>query len=130
MLITAKQIWLRLILRILLVPVVAGISYEFIRLAGRSDNIVLNILSRPGMWIQRLTTKEPTEEMIQVAIVSVEAVLMGRAYVDAVNEAQGIRKSEFKDDESYDDDFASEEMSDSVDDSLLDHSENTEEESL
>ena len=130
MLITAKQMWLRLILRVLLVPVVAGISYEFIRLAGRSDNIVLNILSRPGMWIQRLTTKEPTEEMIQVAIVSVEAVLMGRAYVDAVNEAQGIRKSEFKDDESYDDDFASEKMSDSVDDSLLDHSENAEEESL
>lgn len=90
MFITAKQMWLRFVLRLVLVPVVAGISYEFIRLAGRNDNPILNALSKPGMWIQKLTTKEPEEEMIQVAIVSVEAVLYGQAYVDAVNEAQGI----------------------------------------
>ncbi len=54
------------------------------------SNAFFNILSKPGMWIQKLTTKEPEEEMIQVAIISVEAVLYGKTYVDAVNEAQGI----------------------------------------
>jgi uncharacterized protein YqhQ len=90
MLITAQQMWLRFVLRLLLIPVVAGISYEFIRLAGRSDNAIMNVLSKPGMWIQNLTTREPEEEMIQVAIVSVEAVLYGEDYVKAVNKAQGI----------------------------------------
>lgn len=90
MFITAEQMWLRFLLRLLLIPVIAGISYEFIRLAGRTDNPVMNVLSKPGMWIQKLTTKEPAEEMIQVAIISVEAVLYGKAYVDAVNQAQGI----------------------------------------
>ncbi|MGN0437680.1 MAG: DUF1385 domain-containing protein [Lachnospiraceae bacterium] len=121
MFITAEQMWLRFLLRVLLIPVVAGISYEFIRLAGKSENVIVNVLSRPGMWIQKLTTKEPTEEMIQVAIISVEAVLMGRAYADAVNEAQGILKSEFKDDESYDDDFFVEEQSDSLEESLIEY---------
>ena len=93
MFITADQMWLRFILRLLLIPVVAGISYEFIKLAGRTDNAVMNILSKPGMWIQRLTTKEPEEEMIQVAIISVESVLYGKPYVNAVNEAQGLGKA-------------------------------------
>lgn len=97
MFITAEQIWLRFLLRLLLIPVVAGISYEFIRAAGRHENAVLNILSRPGMWVQNLTTKEPKEEMIQVAIVSVEAVLYGESYVKAVNEAQGIGEEETED---------------------------------
>ena len=90
MFITAKQMWLRFLLRLVLIPVVAGISYEFIRLAGRSENPVVNALSKPGLWVQKLTTKEPEEEMIQVAIISVEAVLYGKPYVDAVIEAQGI----------------------------------------
>lgn len=128
MLITAEQMWLRFVLRVLLVPVVAGIAYEFIRLAGKSENPVVNILSRPGMWIQKITTKEPTEEMIQVAIISVEAVLKGRAYVDAVNEAQGILKSEFKDDESYDDDFSQGAVVGSVEDSLIEEHEKENEE--
>lgn len=93
MFITAKQMWLRFLLRLVLIPLVAGISYEFIRLAGRRENSVLDLLSKPGMWIQKLTTKEPDEEMIQVAIISVEAVLYGKPYVDAVNEAQGIHVS-------------------------------------
>ncbi|MBQ8085299.1 MAG: DUF1385 domain-containing protein [Lachnospiraceae bacterium] len=91
MFITAEQMWLRFLLRLLLVPVVAGISYEFIRAAGRSDSSFWNVLSRPGMWVQKLTTREPDEDMIQVAIVAVEAVLYGKAYADAVNEAQGIK---------------------------------------
>lgn len=64
----------KVILRILLIPVIAGISYEFIRLAGRTDNILVQILSLPGMLIQKLTTKEPKKDMIEVAIASVEAV--------------------------------------------------------
>ena len=72
---------LKLVLRLLLVPVIAGISYELIRLAGRCDNILIRILSAPGMWMQRLTTKEPDEEMVKVAIASVEAVFDWKAYL-------------------------------------------------
>ena len=72
---------LKLVLRILLVPVIAGISYEIIRLAGQSDNIIVRIISTPGLWLQRLTTKEPDEEMVKVAIASVEAVFDWKAYL-------------------------------------------------
>ena len=65
---------LRLVVRLLLIPVIAGVSYEFIRLAGRYDNWFVNLLSVPGLWMQKLTTKEPDDDMIEVAIASVEAV--------------------------------------------------------
>lgn len=65
---------LRLILRLLLIPVIAGVSYEFIRLAGRYDNWFVNMLSQPGLWMQRLTTKEPSDDMIEVGIAAVNAV--------------------------------------------------------
>lgn len=65
---------LQLVLRLLLIPVIAGVSYEFIRLAGRYDNWLVNALSQPGLWMQRLTTKEPEDDMIEVGIASVEAV--------------------------------------------------------
>ena len=55
-------------------PVIAGISYEFIRLAGKSENKFINLLSKPGLWMQKITTKEPTDDMIEVAIKAVEAV--------------------------------------------------------
>ena len=71
----------KVILRILLMPVVAGISYEIIRLAGRTDNVFIKILSAPGMWIQRMTTREPDESMAEVAIASVEAVFDWRKYL-------------------------------------------------
>ena len=71
----------KVILRILLMPVVAGISYEIIRLAGRTDNIFIKILSAPGMWIQRMTTREPDESMAEVAIASVEAVFDWKKYL-------------------------------------------------
>lgn len=64
----------RIISRVLLIPVISGVSYEFIRLAGSKDNVVLNILSKPGLMMQALTTKEPDDSMIEVAIKSVEAV--------------------------------------------------------
>ncbi len=72
---------LRVVLRIALVPVIAGISYEIIRLAGRSDNIFVKIISAPGMWLQKLTTKEPDREMAEVAIRSVEAVFDWKSYL-------------------------------------------------
>ena len=72
---------LKLILRLLLVPVIAGISYEIIRLAGQSDNIIVKIISTPGLWLQKLTTREPDEEMVKVAIASVEAVFDWKAYL-------------------------------------------------
>lgn len=68
-------------IRILLMPVVAGISYEIIRLAGRSDNILVRIISAPGMAIQRMTTKEPDESMAEVAIAAVEAVFDWKQYL-------------------------------------------------
>lgn len=74
---------LRLVVRILLIPVIAGISYEVIRLAGRSDNFLVNLFSRPGLWLQRLTTREPDESMVEVAIASVEAVFDWKAYLSS-----------------------------------------------
>ena len=71
----------KVILRILLMPVVAGISYEIIRLAGRTDNVFIKILSAPGMWIQRMTTREHDESMAEVAIASVEAVFDWKKYL-------------------------------------------------
>ena len=68
-----SYIW-RVVIRILLIPVISGISYEIIRLAGRTDFFLVRLISAPGLWLQRLTTKEPDEDMIQVAIKSVEAV--------------------------------------------------------
>lgn len=70
----------RIVIRILLIPVIAGIAYEIIRLAGRSDNILVRILSAPGMLLQRLTTREPDDDMIEVAIASVEAVFDWKQY--------------------------------------------------
>ena len=61
-------------------PVIAGVSYEIIRLAGSSENPVVNVLSKPGMWVQMMTTKEPDDSMIEVAIQAVEAVFDWRTY--------------------------------------------------
>lgn len=71
----------RVLLRVALIPVIAGISYEIIRLAGNSDTVLVRILSAPGMWLQKLTTKEPDESMAEVAIASVEAVFDWKAYL-------------------------------------------------
>ena len=82
MFISVENPAMRLGLRVLLVPVIAGISYEIIRLAGNnSNNILVRIISAPGMWLQTLTTKEPTEDMVEVAITSVEAVFDWKEYL-------------------------------------------------
>lgn len=81
MVIRVDGILLKAVSRIILIPVIAGVSYEFLRLAGRSDNAVVNLLSKPGMWMQNMTTKEPDDSMIEVAIAAVEAVFDWRSYL-------------------------------------------------
>ncbi len=77
---------LQLLLRLLLVPVIAGVSYEFIQLAGRTENPVVNILSKPGMWVQNMTTREPDDDMIEVGIASVEAVFDWKKFQEEMKE--------------------------------------------
>ena len=67
-------LWIRIVTRLLLLPVIAGLSYELLKWAGRSDNWVVKILSMPGLWLQKITTAEPDDEMLEVAITAVKAV--------------------------------------------------------
>ena len=78
-LIRPRTLALRVLSRILLVPIVAGISYEFIRFAGRSESRIVDIISRPGLWMQALTTREPDDDMLEVAMALVEAALTGES---------------------------------------------------
>lgn len=82
MVIRVDTVWLRVVSRIVLIPVIAGVSYEFLRFAGRHDSKLVNVLSRPGMWMQGLTTTEPDDSMIEVAIAAVETVFDWREYLD------------------------------------------------
>ena len=91
--IRVDTIWLRIVLRYLFLPLVAGVSYEFIRLAGNSDHPLVQIFSKPGLALQRLTTKEPDHSMIEVAIASVEGVFDWREYLE------NLHKGEQKEDE-------------------------------
>lgn len=75
-----SPLW-RVLFRLLLIPVIAGVSYEFIKFAGSSNSKVMAVLSRPGFWLQGLTTREPDDEMLEVAIKSVEAVFDWRAFL-------------------------------------------------
>lgn len=84
---------LRVLFRLLLIPVIAGVSYEFIRLAGRSENLLVRILSLPGKGMQMLTTKEPEDDMIEVAMAAVEAVFDWRAF-------QGYKLDDDEDEDS------------------------------
>ena len=78
--ITTDSQVLRVVIRIALFPLIAGVSYEIIRLAGNSDNFLINLLSRPGMWVQNMTTKEPDDSMIEVGIRAVEEVFDWRTW--------------------------------------------------
>lgn len=81
MFVRSENVLMRYGIRLLLLPIIAGISYEIIRLAGSYDNKFISAISKPGMMLQHLTTKEPTNDMIEVAIVSVEAVYDWKAYL-------------------------------------------------
>ena len=84
---------LKVVIRILLVPVIAGIAYEIIRLAGRSNNLFVRIISAPGLGLQKLTTKEPDESMVEVAIASVEAVF---DWKDFLKDKFDLRESDYE----------------------------------
>lgn len=77
---TDSMLW-KIIYRVLLIPVIAGISYEVLKLAGKYDNSITRIISLPGMFLQKLTTKEPDRKMVEVAIASVEAVFDWKKYL-------------------------------------------------
>ncbi|MCR5739879.1 MAG: DUF1385 domain-containing protein [Lachnospiraceae bacterium] len=114
---------LRLLVRILLIPVVLGISYEILALAGKSENIFVYMLTAPGIWFQHLTTKEPDDKMIEVAIKSVEAVFDWKKYLAdnfglEINEEGEIVGAvpgwgdEYEEEECYEDDYEGEEYDD------------------
>ncbi len=92
MIIPSGTLLWRIVSRIILVPFIAGISYEFIRLAGKSESKVVNVLSQPGLWMQGLTTREPDTSMIEVAIKSVEAVFDWRAFLEEYSEDTTVVK--------------------------------------
>ena len=94
----------RLGLRLLLIPVIAGISYELIRLAGRFDNPLTRLLSMPGMALQRLTTKEPTADMVEVAIKAVEAVYDWKAFLKE-NYGYDVKDEWLKESEDDEEDY-------------------------
>ena len=81
MVVRVDNVWMRFDSRIVLVPVIAGVSYEILQLAGRSNSRFMDLVSRPGMWMQGLTTKEPDDSMIEVAIAATEAVFDWKAYL-------------------------------------------------
>lgn len=82
MIVRVDNLWLRILSRIILIPVIAGVSYEVLRLAGTSNSRFMDLVSRPGMWMQGLTTKEPDDSMIEVAIAAVEQVFDWKAYLE------------------------------------------------
>ena len=74
-LLTWNTLWMRIVYRLLLLPVVAGLSYEVIKIAGRYPNGVVGILTKPGLWLQEITTEEPDEKQLEVAIAAMKAVI-------------------------------------------------------
>ena len=80
------NIWIRLLSRILLIPVVAGLSYELLKWAGRSDNALVKVLSMPGLLLQKLTTREPSDSQLEVAIASIKAVMVDNSapYIEGI----------------------------------------------
>lgn len=104
----------RIISRILLLPLISGISYEFIRLAGKSENIIVNLLSKPGLLMQKLTTKEPEDDMIEVAIEAVEAVFDWQAFIEAApaDESNFLTSENDTKDKEKEDDIEEEEEDD------------------
>ncbi len=74
-LIPGLDMWLYSVIRILILPIIMGIGYEIIMLAGKHDNFITRALSAPGLWVQRITTKEPTLDMLEVAITSIKCSL-------------------------------------------------------
>ena len=85
---------LKIVVRLLLIPVIAGVSYEFIKLAGRSESKIVNILSKPGMLLQKITTSEPDEDMVEVAIEAVSAVFDWKEYLANYDKEESVKDDE------------------------------------
>ena len=85
---------LKIVVRLLLIPVIAGVSYEFIKLAGRSESKIVNILSKPGMVLQKITTSEPDEDMVEVAIEAVSAVFDWKEYLANYDKEESVKDDE------------------------------------
>ena len=85
---------LKIVVRLLLIPVIAGVSYEFIKLAGRSESKIVNILSKPGMLLQKITTSEPDEDMVEVAIEAVSAVFDWKKYLANYDKEESVKDDE------------------------------------
>lgn len=127
MFISVPNIWLRMVFRILLIPVIAGLSYEFIIFAGKTENKVMDIVSKPGLWLQSLTTKNPEDAQLLVAISSVEAVFDWKKFLaeSAVQETAvenekeaAVTQEKGKDTENQED-FEVVDVSDEEDDEIL-----------
>ena len=88
MFIRVDNVILRLVSRLVLIPVIAGVSYEFLKLSGRSKSKVVDIMTKPGLWLQKLTTNEPDETMAEVAIRSVEAIFDWESYQEAMKNGE------------------------------------------
>lgn len=93
MFIRVDNMALKIVLRVILVPVIAGVSFEIIQWAGRSESCLVNIVSKPGLMLQKLTTREPDLEMLEVAIASIEAIYDWRQF-QAENMAAADGKSQ------------------------------------
>ena len=96
MFIRVDNMALKIVLRVILVPVIAGVSYEIIQWAGRSESCLVNIVSKPGLMLQKLTTREPDLEMLEVAIASIEAIYDWRQF-QAENMADADEKTQKED---------------------------------
>lgn len=70
-----ETVWLRVVIKIAVLPLIVGIGYELIKLAGRKDNAFTRAISAPGLWMQRITTKEPDDSMIECAIAALKPVI-------------------------------------------------------
>ena len=88
------DLWLRILSRVILLPVVAGISYEIIRYAGRTTNPIMHMAILPGLWLQKITTNQPDDSMVEVAIRSLEAVTVEEKVAEAVPAAAGTEAAE------------------------------------
>lgn len=93
MFVRIETVWLRVLSRIILLPVIAGVSYEVLKLAGRSESPIITAISKPGLMMQKLTTREPDEQMIEVAIQSVEAVFDWKTFVFGENDSAACKST-------------------------------------
>lgn len=121
MFISVPNIWLRMVLRILLIPLIAGLSYEFIIFAGKTENKVIDVVSRPGLWLQSLTTKNPKDDMLEVAIASVEAVFDWKKFLaeDVPEKAENVEEAAVTKEKKKENGFEVVDVNDDDDDEIL-----------